>query len=363
MFTQENLDELLAFEPRDAAVVSLYLNADPAANPPETIKLQVRGLLKEAAQAHADNIERIEQHFELGHDWGKPGVAVFSCADRDFFRAYAVAVPFRNRVRVGPKPYVKPLLHFTKYYGHYGVVVIDRVGARFFEFHLGELQQTAGTMGEDVRKLKHGQGSSATGMRGGAGNGRSEEEAAHRNMRETAEAATRFFNRYHIRRLFIGGSGANVAEFRDMLPKQLQSCIAGTFAMDMTASEQEVKERSLQLLHELNAEREQRLVEQMLAGAAAGSSAVTGLGPTLRMVSDGRVDSDGFRMPGYRHAGSGYLSENRDEDLFGDNEFDSLPDVIDEAVNRTVEQGGHVEVISENPRLEQAGRIGAILRY
>jgi peptide chain release factor subunit 1 len=367
MFTQENLDELLAFEPGDAAVVSLYLNADPAANPPETIKLQVRGLLKEAGQAPADDIGRIEQHFELGHDWGKPGVAVFSCAERDFFRAYAVAVPFRNRVRVGPKPYVKPLLHYTKYYGHYGVVLIDRVGARFFEFHLGELQQTAGAMGEDVRKLKHGQGSSATGMRGGAGNGRAEEEAAHRNMREAAEAATRFFNRYHIRRLFIGGSAANIAEFREMLPKQLQSCIAGTFAMDMTASEQEVKERSLQLLHELNAEREQRLVEQMLAGAAAGSAAVTGLGPTLRMVSDGRVDtlviSDGFRVPGYRHGSSGYLSENRDEDLFGDNEFESLTDVVDAAVNRTVEQGGHVEVISENPRLEQAGRIGAILRY
>lgn len=368
MFTQEDLDELLAFEPGDAAVVSLYLNADPAANPPETIKLQVRGLLKEAGQADSADAERIEQYFELGHDWGKPGVAVFSCAERDFFRAYAVAVPFRNRVRVGPKPYVKPLLHFTKYYGHYGVVLIDRVGARFFEFHLGELQQTAGAMGEDVRKQKHGQGSSATGMRGGAGNGRSEEETAHRNMRDAAEAATRFFNRYQIRRLFIGGTTNNVAEFREMLPKQLQSCIAATFPIDMDAGEQEVRERSLELLHQLNAEREQRLVEQMLAGAAAaGGAAVTGLAPTLRMVSDGRVDTliigDGFRAPGYRHASSGYLSESRDEALFGDNEFESVADVVDAAVNRTVEQGGHVEVISDNPRLEEAGRIGAILRY
>jgi peptide chain release factor subunit 1 len=367
MFTQENLDELLAFEPGDAEVISLYVNADPAANPPETIKLQVRGLLKHAGQNHAEDVERIEQHFELGHDWGKPGVAVFSCAERDFFRAYQVAVPFRNRVRTGPKPYVKPLLHFTKYYGHYGAVVVDRVGARFFEFHLGELQQTAGTMGEDVRKLKRGQGSSATGMRGGVGGSRAEDEAAHRNMRDAAEAATRFFNRVHIRRLFLGGTAENVATFREMLPKQLQSCIAATFAMDMDAGEQEVKERTLELLRELNADREQRLVEQMLAGAAGGTAAVTGLGPTLRMISDGRVDtlviSDGYRMPGYRHASSGYLSENPDENLFGDNDFETLPDVVDAAVNRTMEQGGHVEVISDNPRLEQAGRIGAILRY
>jgi peptide subunit release factor 1 (eRF1) len=348
-------------------VISLYVNADPAENPTETIKLQVRGLLKEAGQNHADDVERIEQHFELVHDWRKPGVAVFSCADRDFFRAYQVAVPFRNRVRTGNKPYVKPLLHFTKYYGHYGVILIDKIGARFFEFHLGELQDTAGAMGEDVRKLKHGGGSSATGMRGGQGTGRSEDETAHRNMREAADAATRFFKRMQIRRLFIGGTAENVALFREMLPKQLQSCIAATFAMDMDAGEQEVKERSLELLHELNAEREQKVVEQMLNGAASGNNAVTGLGPTLRMVSDGRVDtlliSDGYRAPGYLHTNSGYLSASPDEELFGDSNFEELPDVVNAAVDRAVEQGGHVEVISENPRLEAAGRIGAILRY
>jgi peptide subunit release factor 1 (eRF1) len=367
MFTQENLDELLAFEPGEAEVISLYVNADPAERTTEAIKLQVRGLLKEAGHNHAADAERIEQHFELVHDWRKPGVALFSCAEQDFFRAYQVAVPFRDRVRIGNKPYMKPLLHFTKYYGHYGVILIDRIGARFFEFHLGELQDTAGAMGEDVRKLKHGGSSSAIGMRGGQGTGRSEDETAHRNMREAAEAARRFFKSRQIRRLFIGGTAENVALFRDMLPKQLQSCIAATFAMDMDASEQEVKERSLQLLHELNAEREQKLVEQMLDGAASGSNGVTGLGPTLRMVSDGRVDtlviSDGYRAPGFRHLGTGYLSASPDEQLFGDRDFEELADVVNEAVDRTVERGGHVEVISENPRLEAAGRIGALLRY
>jgi peptide subunit release factor 1 (eRF1) len=49
--------------------------------------------------------------------------------------------------------------------------------------------------------------------------------------------------------------------------------------------------------------------------------------------------------------------------MFGDAAFDSVIDVVDEAVKRTVEQGGHVEVVSENIQLESAGRIGALLRY
>lgn len=369
MFTQENLEELLAFdaENADAEVISLYLNADPSDNPIETIKLQLRGMLKEVGPGHEDDIGKIEQHFDLVHDWGKAGVAIFSCAAEDFFRAYQVAVPFRNRVRMGPKPYVKPLLHFMKYYANYGVILVDRVGARFFEFHLGELQDTGGTMGEDVRKLKHGSGSSATGMRGGTGGARAEDEQAQRNMRDAAEAASRFFNGHDVRRLFLGGTSENVSAFRELLPKQLQSCIAGTFPMDMDASKEEVKKRSLDLLHQLNAEREQRLVEQMMSQSARGGMAVTGLAPTLRMISDGRVDtlllSDGYRVPGFRHNSTGYLTETADSDLFGDGDFEPVPDVIAAAVNRTVEQGGHVEVISESRELEQAGQIGAILRY
>jgi len=367
MFTAENLEDLMAFEAGEEPVLSLYLNTDLGENPIETIKLQVRGLLRDVPAELKDDASQIEEHFEQAHDWRKSGAALFSCLARDFFRTYQVAVPFRNRVRVGRKPYVKPLLHLMKYYTNYGVIVVDRIGARFFEFHVGELQETSGTMGEDIRKLKHGGGSSAAGMRGGVGGARQEDEHAQRNMREAAEQAARFFSRRDIRRLFIGGTSENVAQFREMLPKRLQSTIAGTFAMDMDASKEEVRERTLQLLHELNAEREQRLVERMITSSHDGGSAVTGLASTLRMVSDGRVDtlvvSDGYRVSGFRHASSGYLTASEDDTMFGDGPLESVVDIVEEAVERTVEQGGHVEVVSENAQLENAGRIGAILRY
>lgn len=367
MFTEENLQELLAFEADQAAVVSLYLNADVGIHPIETIKLQVRGLLRDLPDALHEDVAQIEEYFEREHDWHQSGVALFSCQEEDFFRVYQVAVPFRNRVRVKRTPYVKPLLHLLKYYTNYGVILVDRIGARFFEFHLGELTEAGGVAGEDVRKLKHGRGSSAAGMRGGVGGARQEDEHVQRNMREAAEEATRFFTHRNIRRLFIGGTSENVAQFREVLPKRLQSTIAATLPMDMDATEKEVRERTLDILHKLNAEREQKLVERMLTSSHEGGSAVVGLIPTLRMVSDGRVDtlivSDGFAASGFRHTASGYLAVSEEETAFGEQALEDVSDVVDEAVQRTVEQGGHVEVISENAQLESAGRIGAILRY
>ena len=371
MFTQDHLQELLSFDANGYGVVSMYLDTDCSKQPIETIKLQVRGMLKELNSKYEKDAEAIEQYLDLSYDWSKPGLALFSSAETDFFRTYAVAVAFRNRLRLGPKPYVKPLAHLLDHYAYYGVILIDRVGARFFEYHLGELQSTEGVMGEDVRKLKKGSGSAAFGMRGGArgvdGGSRHEVEVVQRNMRDAAQAAAQFFADKPIRRLFLGGTAENVAQFRELLPKRLQSCTAGTFAIDMNAGEHEVREHTLQLLRESNVEREKKLVADMVTAHAKGGNAAVGLDDTLQAISDKRVQtliiSDGFRAPGYVHSESGFVVANLARSPLSDEDLMEVPDVIDAAVAYTLIQGGHVEVISDNAQLEDVGGIGAILRY
>jgi len=373
MITQEDLQELLAFDAEGAQVLSLYLDADTSQQTSETIKLQVRTMLKDSDGFDAD-AAGIERYLDFTHDWGIPGLAIFSCAPRDFFRAYPSAISFRNRMRTGRRPHLKPLSHLLDYYAYYGVIVIDRVGARFFEYHLGELQKFASTLGDDVRKQKLGGGSargggstSATGQRGGQG-GRHEEEVASRNMREAAEAAQKFFANQPIRRLFVGGTVENVAQFRENLSKQLQSRIAGTFPVDANAGERVVHELALDLLQQANSEREQKVVSALITTAAKGGSAVTGLDATLRSVGEGRVQtlvvSDGFRSPGFYDENSKFLTVyETDPTPYGDAELLAVEDVIEEAVLNTFEQGGTVEVIRDNPELENAGQIGALLRY
>lgn len=373
MVTQDDLRELLAFEAGEDKVVSLYMNVDATQQTAETIKLQVRTLLKEADVAGED-AEAIEEYFDYAHEWSKPGIAIFSCASRDFFRSFPSAVAFRNRLRVGSRPHVKPLNHLLDYYAHFGVIVVDRVGARFFEYHLGELQRSDGVMGEDTRKLKRGGGSTrgaglsaGSGQRGGTG-ARHEDEVAQRNLREAAAAAQQFFGQKPVRRLFIGGTDKTVAQFRDYLSKQMQSQLAGTFAIDMNAGEHEVRERSLELLQEANLDRERRLVETLITTAAKGGHAVVGLDDTLRTVSEGRVQtlviSDGFRAPGYWREAAQQLSAQPDNgDGQAEGQIRQLEDVVEAAVSRTMEQGGNVEIVGDNHDLERVGRIGALLRF
>ena len=45
--------------------------------------------------------------------------------------------------------------------------MVDKQGARLFYFHLGELREQEGVLGESVKRTKRGGGSQAAGRRGG----------------------------------------------------------------------------------------------------------------------------------------------------------------------------------------------------
>ncbi len=128
-----------------------------------------------------------------------------------------------------------------------------------------------------------------------------------------------------------------------------------------------MRQRALNLLREVNVERETKLVEKLVSLNARDANAVVGLDDTLQAVSDKRVEtliiSDGFRTPGYVHQSSGFLVANLTRSPLAEAELAEVADVVEAAVAQTVAQGGHVEVIAENTQLENAGRIGAILRY
>ncbi len=367
MIDQVQLENLCSFESDGEKVISVYLDTDTAKESSESIKSQLKGMLRDAQLQATPDAENIERYLDLSYDWSTPGLTLFSCAAADFFQTFPTAVSFRNRLRIGPKPYIKPLAHLLDYYANYGAILVDKIGARFFKYHQGELQATDGYLGEDIRKLKQGRGSSAVGMRGGVGGARRENEAGNRNMREAAAAAASFFNKWPVRRLFIGGTVETVASFSELLPKQLQSCVADTFVMDMNAGEHEVRQQVLLLLEETNAKREEKMVESLINAIGQNGNAVVGLDETLQAVNHRRVQtliiSDGFRAPGYFDENAGFVVANLAQSPMAADELIPVDDVVDLAMNLTISNGGQAEVVTGNENLEEYGRIGALLRY
>ena len=366
MLSDRDVQELLNYKPSHP-VLSIYLNTDPAEGNADAYKLRLRTMLKDIDMT--EDVGAILRYFEHEHDWSGRSVAVFSCAPQGFFKAFPLAVATRDRVRINDRPYVKPLADLLDSYGGYGVVLVDKQGARLFNFHLGELREQEGVMGEAIRHTKRGGGSQATGRRGGtAGQTDYVEEMADRNIKEVVEVTTRFFSENNVRRIVIGGTDDNVALFRSHLPKAWQSLVIGIFAINMTASNVEVLERAMQIGREAESRREAHLVDTIVTNTAKGRGGSVGLEDTLGALREGRVQSlvirDGYRAPGFRCKSCGHISSlPMGACPFCDGETEQIPDAVEVAVRQVMRSGGEVEVLHDDQSRKGFDKIGALLRY
>lgn len=368
MFTDNDLRELLDFVAAEP-VLSLYLSTDSSEGNADAYRLRLKTMLKEIHLPQ--DVSAVEKYFGHEYDWSGRAVAVFSCAGMNFFRAYPLAVPMRNLVQVNDRPSVKPLADLMDNYGGYGVVLVDKQGARAFYFHLGELREHEGVLGETVKHVKRGGASSLRGRRGGDGGSNDHmEEVVDRNMKEAVDFAVHFFEENHVRRVLIGGSDENIALFRGMLPKAWQSLVMATFNMAMTAGNQEVRERALRIGVEVALKLEAELVDVLVTGAAKLNGAVAGMVDTYDAINHDRVKTlvfiEDMKKEGFVCNRCGALYHTKVDEicpLCAEGKLERTLDGVELAVNAVMRRGGEVSVVRPHPVLQNYDGIGAILRY
>jgi peptide chain release factor subunit 1 len=246
MFTETSLRMIRDFSANDP-VLSLYLNTEPSQGNADTHRLRLRSMLKDIPLKQ--DVEAIEMFFNYKYEWTGRGVAVFSCAPAGFLQALPLAVPIKDYLQIGSRSAVEPLEQLLEEYSNLGVILVDKQGARLFHFHLGELIEQEGFLGDQVKQVKDGSSTSSHGLRGGSLDGsRNMRETIDRNLREMAEESAHFFQAKKIRRIMIGGTDENISRFRNFLPKSLQSLVVGSFAMSMTVSHADVLQKVLHVV-------------------------------------------------------------------------------------------------------------------
>jgi peptide subunit release factor 1 (eRF1) len=371
MFTKQDMKELAAYRSEKTPVVSVYLNVDVTQVTVEQYRLTLKGLLKSIAEPAArEDIEAIERYVELEYDGQGKGLAIFSGGD--FWEAYALDLPVGDAAHVGPQPYIKPLADYFDAYDRYGVVLVDREGARLFLFNQGTLQDATGMLGQELNEHPHGVAGRGGRSGRGSGQGRAApldghiDQVAMHNLREIADLTERFYRAGQCERVILGGTDENRARFLSMLPKALQSKIIGEISIDMYASASEVLDRTMDVIQRSVAERKSQLVRDVIS-ASFNERGSLGLANTLVAVQEQRVQtlviSEGFSAPGSVCTHCDYLTLRSTEECpICGGEAHRVTDLVEHLVRRAV--GMDVEVVFvEDEELDKAGSIGAIWRF
>jgi peptide chain release factor subunit 1 len=365
MFSEKDLQALLDYSTK-SQVLSVYLNTDPTSVNTEATKLRLRNLLKTVNIP--EDVQAVEDYINLEFDWAAKGLVLFSEQAADFFQTYQFGLSVPDKIYVGDRPTIRPLVRLMDTFSGWSVVLVDKQGARLFSFNLGELGEMDGVAGDQVKQTKRGGGNAMHGRMGGSDASAKVENIIDQNIKEIIEYTTAFFNQNRIRRIMIGGTDDNIARFREELPKSYQSLVVGDFPMDMTAAHADVMAQATK--EALNAQKKlnQALVEQAITLAAKGRSGVTGLDDTLNAIHEGRVKtllvSQDFEKAGYRCTGCGYLTtQNLEKCSFCGGSFSKIESAVEMAVQETLQKNAEVKVMTEAPELDKAGYIAAIMRY
>jgi peptide subunit release factor 1 (eRF1) len=370
----------------DHWVVSCYLKLEPRdrSRGKYLIKLKNRiksrlswldqsGIGRSEREAIERDLDRVKQH--LADSTNLPtgrGIAVFACEALRLFEAVPLPEVFRSRLVVDRSPLVRELAALHDEFGLVLSVVFDRTSARFFRVTAFGIEELSGLKAGETTRAGRFHGPAAVPSHGslaGAGEHNYHRRIEAEKERHYAEIADRLFDLYRsdsIRGIVLGSSGSTANALLPHLHPYVRKAVLGTAKLnpkDVTAAE--VMESVLDVRRQSERAWETEHIRALQEGLGTGW-AVNGIEQTLAALAKGQVrtllvDPTVARV-GFRCSATGRLT-TLEELCAQEGAAGQLPDIVDEAIEETLRQGGHVDVIEDQNAQASLDGLGALLRF
>jgi len=287
-------------------------------------------------------------------------LCLFSCWVLDFFKAIPLSAPVKDLVWVDSSPYIRPLAELQDEYENVAVVIADNKRARIFMVS----SATAGT--EEVIK-----GNVKNHVRKGGWSQqryeRRRDKQLHLYAHEIVDALTLLDKEEEFRRILLVGGKEILRVVNDELPAQLQKRVAEQ-AIHLGRSEGEINQDLMSLFFEQERQSELDLWEKIRNEYLRGGLGVVGIEEVLAAAKESRIDTmivdRGYHPGGKRCRDCENLDLGEPEACSAcgsESLFDV--DVVNEIVEMLHRSGAEADFTDSIDTLDEAGKIGALLRY
>lgn len=363
---------LAALESDGDPVVSLYVDLSPQNRHGNAWSIQLKSLVRGALGGREVGTGGDVVHREVDRmeKWVRDrvatlgrGAALFSCPSEDLWLAVRLPIPLPSRLRVGRRPYLRPLARVRDENARYGVVVLDKQRARLFVSQLGTVQEVADLFEDTPGHHKQGGWSQMRFQR---------HHDAHVlwHAGAVAEATDLLLERFEARHLLVSGPPEVKGEFRSALTPRARDRWAGEFTVGLEAGETEVEEAITPLRRSTESREELEAIETLNNSVSAGR-AVWGLEGTLRAVREKRarllVVHDRYRAPGSECRRCRLLLSSPEPACPAcGGQLEPVEDLVDAILEEAVVQEAELELVWSNEArklLPPGEPIGVLLRF
>ncbi|MEW6068511.1 MAG: Vms1/Ankzf1 family peptidyl-tRNA hydrolase [Nitrospirota bacterium] len=373
MFNREELKEIAKIHGEDSFFISLYLNVNPVTNAKNDYVIHLKNMLKQTSEKLDKNVlkkinndlEKIESYVMANKRIFKKGLVVFSSQEKNFWREFHLAIPIKNEIIVDNTPYIKPILDILDNYQRYAILLVGRDSARLFMIHLGEIEEYTEVHTDDVpgRHKKGGWFSLSE-----KSYERHIDYHVEIHLKDVLKKLEQFLSHEYVGRLIIGGSEEAVTKIKSMLPQTIADKVIGMFQAEMFANNKDILEKIEPIMQAYEKKKEDEEIDELLTKAMKNENAVIGIEDVLNALQEGRlmkvIFRKDFKKSGLVCKNCGYLSiHDISKCPYCKGELQKVSYIVDLLSQKAVHQGVLVEVVTENKKLQDAGNIGAFLRF
>jgi hypothetical protein len=362
MITRAEVEKLGAIHAVAPAILSVYLTVP--SHPGEPGDLAARGgeLIASAETAvgdpgclsEQDRTNALEMLADGARNWPGQTVAVFACADAGLLEALPLPCPAPDKAVLGTRPHIRPLLAALQRCPAYRVAVADA-------HHVWLLA----IAGKEIQTLPAWRTYCSQDWPGLPSDWVREPInwlTAH-SYYDAADVLNRVAGPAGPQPLVIVGHGDGIQRLLTGLSPAVRAAFAGsTTADDPALTPAQVRDLAAPVVARWADEHARQVadeIREMPSGRPAWPPAI-GLQACLAAVTAGAVDTlvvpRDELVPGYECGRCGALSTRADSCPDWGTAPLPVPDVLEEMVSRTLEDGGQVLVISDYPYPMAAGR-------
>lgn len=318
-------------------------------------------LSHEARESVRGDLARLREWIK---DWDRQdanAVAVFSCSAADLWEVYPLPTTVQSRVYFDPHPQLAALASFLSHTKPTAILVTDKQHARIFTMKHGDVREWTDFEDYVPQRTEQGGWSQNRYQR------RSDKWKQH-HIDKADELVLKLEQHYPFDWLIVGAQEQDRNEVTDRLHPYVKDRVIGYISVRIDAPEADIIEEARQVREEAESHLIHDLIERIQEYAGANGRGTIGLKETLQAINEQKVHillvQDGFQEPGTRCPECGMLYAGRIETCQAcGGSAEHVDNIVDAAVQKSLELGSSVEVATELDALEPIQNIGSVMYY
>ncbi len=380
------IEKLGSMEPDGMPFFSIYLNAEAGQNGRDTFPIWLKKPLSDEEQKYKEDegelakfngaAERIQDFVENEVDPAANGIAIFTKMGDDHFEVVQLDVAFpQSKFFSLDRPHIFPLARAVNENPRYAVLWADKNKADIYVFG-GETRIRSDVDVES--KVESIQNEVTQAAQAG---GWSQQRFARRrekfhleHAKEVVAELEEVMKKFNVEHFVICGDEETILPvIKPELSKPMEEKLLGSVSMSQYDSEDEIREKSLEVVSIEMATLQQQKIEQLNDAAKSSAKMGTlGVEDTLRALANGQVeelilasniDTLDYSKKKVKKILKEYEPGDDTAPADAASAIGDAAQIADQLIVRAINTAARISFIKDESMLEEAGGVGAILRF